>query len=149
VLYLSRFDFTLKHVSRIRIEKTDELSRRLDWKIGVEKDNSDQVFIKDHWICSLTEVVIEGPKVDIIENIKKTRRKDKEVVRVVEEMKKAEVKNLKENKWEIDKKLVIKEGKKYILKNEELRIEIIWLHHNTLVMLWQPLVTKTNNYTRQ
>jgi len=98
VLYLSRFDFTLKHVSRIRIEKADELSRRLDWKIGVERDNSDQVFIKDHWICSLTEVVIEGPKVNIIKNIKKTRRKNKEVVRVVEEIKKAGVKNLKGNK---------------------------------------------------
>ena len=52
-LYLSRFDFTLKHVLGVRIEKADRLSRRLDWKIGVERDNEDQVFIKNNWICNL------------------------------------------------------------------------------------------------
>ena len=30
------------------MEKTDSLSRRLDWKVGVDKDNEDQVFIKDY-----------------------------------------------------------------------------------------------------
>ena len=39
--------------------------------------------------------MIEGPKVDIVEKIKKARSKDKEVVRVVEEMKKTEVKVLR------------------------------------------------------
>ena len=38
-LYLSRFDFTLKHVSGTKMEKADRLSRQLDWKIGVENDN--------------------------------------------------------------------------------------------------------------
>ena len=28
--------------------KADGLSRRLDWKVGVEKDNEDQVLIKDN-----------------------------------------------------------------------------------------------------
>jgi len=36
----------------------------------------------------LSVVVIEGPEVDIVEKIKKARSKNKEVVRVVEEMKK-------------------------------------------------------------
>jgi len=75
--------------------KTDGLSRRPDWKVGVEKDNDNQVFIKDNWIHSLQEVVIEGPEVDILEKIKKARSKDKKVVRVVEEMKKAGVKVIK------------------------------------------------------
>ena len=61
--------------------KVDRLSRRLDWKIGVEKDNKNQVFIKDCWLCSLQEVVIEGPEVDITEKIKKARGKNKEIVR--------------------------------------------------------------------
>ena len=34
-LYLLRFDFTLKHVPDTKIGKTDELNRRLDWKVGV------------------------------------------------------------------------------------------------------------------
>ena len=74
--------------------KADGLSRRLDWKVGVEKDNENQVFIKDNWICSLQKVVIEGPKVDILEKIKRTRSKDEEVVRVVEKIKKVKVKVL-------------------------------------------------------
>jgi len=62
--------------------KADGLSRRSDWKVGIENDNSNQVFIKDHWICNLYEVVVEGPEVDIVEKIKKARDKDEEVVRV-------------------------------------------------------------------
>jgi len=51
--------------------KADGLKRRADWKVDVNRDNENQVFIKDNWICSLQEVVIEGPEVDIIEKIKK------------------------------------------------------------------------------
>ena len=40
------------------------------------------------------KVVVEGPKVDLLEKIKKTRSKDKEIVKVVEEMKKPGVKEL-------------------------------------------------------
>ena len=46
---MSRFDFTLKHVPETKMGKTDRLSKRLDWKVGVEKDNDNQVFIKDCW----------------------------------------------------------------------------------------------------
>ena len=46
--------------------KTDELSRRPDWKVGIENDNENQIFIKDYWICNLFEVVIEGLEVDIL-----------------------------------------------------------------------------------
>ena len=76
------------------MEKANGLSRRLDWKVGVENDNDNQVFIKDNWIRSLEEVVIEGLEVDIVEKIKKARSKDEEVIKVVEEMKKAKVKIL-------------------------------------------------------
>ena len=42
----------------------------------------------------MQEVVIEGPEVEIVKKIKKAKSKNKEVVRVVEEMKKAGVKVL-------------------------------------------------------
>ena len=77
--------------------KADRLSRQSDWRVGVEKDNDNQVFIKNNWICKLQEVVIEGPEVDIIEKIKKAKSKDEDVVRVVEEMKKEGVKELQGN----------------------------------------------------
>jgi len=86
----------LKHVPGTKIEKVDGLSRQQDWKVGVEKNNNNQIFIKDHWLHSLSEVVIKGPEVDILEKIKIARSKNKEIVRVVEEMKKAEVKVLRE-----------------------------------------------------
>ena len=46
--------------------------------MGIEKDNKNQIFIKDNWIHSLQEVVIEEPEVDILEKIKKAKSKDEE-----------------------------------------------------------------------
>jgi len=70
---------------------------------------------------SLHEVVIEGPEVDIVEKIKKQKVK---VVRVVEEMKKAGIRILRGKEWQLEGDLVLKEGKIYVLKYEELRVEI-------------------------
>ena len=81
---MSRFDFTLKHVPGMRIRKVDRLSRRPDWKIRVDKDNENQVVVKDNWLHRLEEVVINGLEIDIVEKMKKARGKDKEVVRIVE-----------------------------------------------------------------
>ena len=68
----------------------------------------------------------------MLEKIKKVRSKDEEIVKVVEEMKKAEVKELRGNEWQMEGDLVLKEGKVYIPKDEELRAEVIWLHHDVL-----------------
>ena len=76
--------------------------------------------------------MIEGPEVDLVKKIKKTRSRDKDVIRVVEEMKKVGVKKLRGNKWKIEGDIVLKEGKIYVLKDEELRVEVIQLHHNVL-----------------
>ena len=130
---MSRFDFILKHVPETKIEKADGLSRRLDWKVGVENNNNNQILIKNNWICSLQEVIIEKPEIDILEKIKKVRSKNEDVVRIVEEMKKAKVKELRGEEWKIEEDLVLKKEKIYILKDEELRAEIIWLHHDVLV----------------
>ena len=56
----------------------------------------------------MTEVVVKGPEVDIVEKIKKARSKDKEVVRVVGNIKKAGVKVLRNDEWQIDRKLILK-----------------------------------------
>ena len=61
----------------------------------------------------------------MIEKIKKTKSKNEEVVRVVEEMKKVEVRVLRDDKQQIDRELVLKEEKVYISKDKELRINII------------------------
>ena len=91
-LYLSRFDFILKHALGTKIGKIDKLSKRLDQKVGVEKDNENQTLIKKQWIHNLTEIVIEGPEIDILEKTKIARSKNEKVMRIVEKIKKVEVK---------------------------------------------------------
>jgi len=149
-LYLSQFDFILKHVPGTRMEKADGLSRRPDWKVGMDKDNENQIIIKDNWLHKLEEVIIEGPEVDIIEKIKKARNKNEEVVRIVEEMKKVGVKSIQGEEWKIEGELVLKGGKVYVLKGEELRAEIIWLHHNVPIAghggKWKMVELVTRNY---
>ena len=130
--------------------KADGLSRRLDWKVGIDKDNENQIIIKDNWLCKLEEVIIEGLEVEIIEKIKKARSKDEEVVRIVEEMKKAKVKAIQREEWRIERELVLKEGKIYVLKDEELRVEIIWLYHDVPAAghrgKWKTVELVTRNY---
>ena len=58
---------------KMRMGKADRLSRKLDWKVKVEKDNENQVVVKEDWLHSMQEVVIEGPEVVIIEKIKKAK----------------------------------------------------------------------------
>jgi len=97
-LYLSRFNFILKHILESKMEKADSLSRRLDWKVGVEKDNEDQRLVKPEWLevrkMETVEIIVEG--VDLLEEVRKSKVKDDEVVKAVEEMKRAGVKMLRD-----------------------------------------------------
>ena len=88
-LYLSRFDFILKHVPGQRMGKADGLSRRLDWEVGVERDNEEQTLVKREWLearaAKVFKVVIDG--INILDRIRRSEAKDDEVVKAVEEMK--------------------------------------------------------------
>jgi len=79
------------------------------------------------------EQLIEGLEEEIVKKIKKAKDKDKEVIKAVEEMKKVEVKVLRNEEWQIEEGLVLKEGRVYVPKDEKLRVEIIQLHHDTLI----------------
>ena len=96
------------------------------------------------------EVVVEGSEVDMLEKIKKARSKDEDVVRVVEEMKKTGVRELQGNEWQIKGDLVLKEGKVYVPKDEELRAEVIRVHHDVPVAghggRWKTVELVTRNY---
>jgi len=76
------------------------------------------------------QLLIKRAEEEIIEKIKKSEAKDNEVVKIVEEMKKAEVKVLRNDEQQIEDELVSKEEKMYIPKDESLRLEIIQLHHD-------------------
>ena len=84
-----------------KIKKADKLSRRPNWKVETENDNSNQTLIKDYYIHNLVGVVIKELEIYIVEKV------------------------LREKEWEIESDLVLKKEKVYIPKNEELRVEII------------------------
>jgi len=88
-LYLSRFNFMLKHVPGSKIGKADSLSKRLNWEIGVEKDNEDETLVKPEWLevrkTKMVEIIVD--RVDLLEEVRKLKVKDNEVVKAVEEMK--------------------------------------------------------------
>jgi len=97
-LYLSRFNFMLKHVPGSKMGKADSLSRRPDWEVRVDKDNEDEMLVKPEWLevrkIEAVEIIVDG--IDLLEEVKKSKVKDDEVVKVVEEIKQAGVKMLRD-----------------------------------------------------
>ena len=77
------------------------------------------------------EVIIEG--VDLIEKIKTSEAKDDEVIKAVEEIKCAGVKVLRDEEWQEEDGVMLRNGKIYVPKDEMLRAEVIRLHHDTPV----------------
>ena len=134
-LYLSRFSFTLIHVLGSKMGKADSLGRRPDWEVDVEKDNEDETLVKPEYLevrrTKVVEIIVNG--VDLLEEVRKSKVKDDEVVKAVEEMKQARVRILRdEEQREVDG-IMYKERKVYIPRDKKLRVEIIRLHHDTLV----------------
>ena len=78
----------------------NSLSRRVDWAEGVKRDHKNQVMLKKEWLeVRVMEKLVEGPGEEIVKKIKEARDKDKEVIKVVEEIKKAGVKMLRDEEW--------------------------------------------------
>ena len=78
--------------------KADSLSRRPDWEVGVERDNEDEVLVKQEWLkirrTEAVEIIVDG--VDLLDKVRKSKVKDNEMVKAVEEMKRAGVKMLRD-----------------------------------------------------
>ena len=91
-LYLSRSNFTLKHVPGNKMSKVDSLSRRPDQEIGVERDNENEILVKPEWLevrkTEEVEIIVNG--IDLLKEVRKSKVKD-EVVKAMEEMKQAGV----------------------------------------------------------
>ena len=85
--------------------------------------------IKPEWVREVETIVEEG---NLRERIKKAQEGNERVVKAVEELKKAGVKMLRDKEWEIEDRVVLKEGRIY-MPEEELKGEVIQLHHDTPV----------------
>ena len=64
----------------------------------MEKDNEKETLVKPEWLevrkTEAVEIIVDG--VDLLEEVKKSKVKDDKVVKAVEEMKRAEVKMLRD-----------------------------------------------------
>jgi len=53
------------------MEKADSLSRRPDWKVGVEKDNENETLVKPEWLevrkTETVEIIVD--RVDLLEKV--------------------------------------------------------------------------------
>ena len=76
------------------MERVDNLSRYLDWQMGVERDNEDRVLVKKEQLeikaIQVAEVVIK--RIDLLEKIRKSEAKDDKIIKAVKEIKQAGVK---------------------------------------------------------
>jgi len=85
--------------------------------------------VRLEWIRGVETIIEEE---NLKKRIKRAQEGDEKVVKAVEELKKAGVKTLKDEEWEIENGIVMKEGRIYVPKGD-LRREIIQLYHDTPV----------------
>ena len=94
------------------MEQADSLSRRADYAEGIERNNKNQIMLKKEQLEIRTmekrQLLINGVEEEIIKKIKKSEVKDNEIVKAVEEIKKVEVKVLRNDEWQIEDDLVLK-----------------------------------------
>ena len=100
--------------------------------MGVEKNNEDETLVKPEWLevrrTEVVEIIVD--RVDLLVEVRKPKVKDDEVVKVVEKLKRAGVKMLRDEKWREVNGVMYKEKKVYVPKDNKLRVEIIRLHHD-------------------
>ena len=125
----------LKHVLGSRIGKINSLNRRLDWEVGVERDNKNEILVKPEQLkvkrTKKIEIIVE--EVDLLEKVRQSKVKDNKIVKAVKEIKQAKVKMLRDKEQREVNGVMYKEGKIYIPKDNRLKAEIIRLYHNTPV----------------
>jgi len=67
----------------------NSLSRRPNWKVGVERDNENQTPIKSEWLetrrMEMVEIIVE--EANLLKKVKQSKVKNNKVVKAVEEMK--------------------------------------------------------------
>jgi len=96
----------------------------------------------------VAEIIVD--RVDLLEEVRKSKVKDDEVVKAIEEMKRVGVKMLRDEEWRKVNSVIYKEEKVYVPKYNKLRAEIIRLHHDMPVGghrgQWKTVELVTRNF---
>jgi len=83
----------LKYIPGKSIDKADGLSQRVDWQEKVENNNENRTLIRPEWIRRVETLVEDG---SLREKIKKVQKGNEKVVKAVEELKRVEIKSLRD-----------------------------------------------------
>ena len=103
---------------------SQKLNHRQAWQAY-----KDRTLIKPEWVRGVKILVENG---SLRERIKKAQEGDEKVVKVVEDLKRAEVKSLRDGEQSIEEGVVMKKEHIYVPEGE-LKGEIVCLYYNTLV----------------
>ena len=152
-LFLSRFDFILKHRPGKQSLKPDALSRRPDHGKG-ENDNENIVLLKPSYfkIQALKQghLLLTGEEKGLLQKIRKAKDFDESVVKAVEELKKSPSKKLIEEEWSEEQGLILFRGKVYVPMDSGLRMQIVKAHHDLQITghpgRWKTLELVSRNY---
>jgi len=96
----------------------------------------------------VAEIIVD--RIDLLEEVRKSKVKDDEVVKAIEEMKRVGVKMLRDEEWRKVNSVIYKEEKVYVPKYNKLRAEIIRLHYDMPVGghrgQWKTVELVTRNF---
>ena len=135
-LYLTRFNFKLRHKPGKTMLTADPLSRRPDHEEGVNSDNKDQILLKPEFFAiAALDNSHDSPINDdqILREVKEALLQD-EVTENYQSLLKSGPREFSKSleEWNFENGLLLYRGKVYIpkTKDEELRRQIIKMHHD-------------------
>lgn len=153
-IFLSRFDFTIRHRPGRLGGKPDAMSRRVDLQPdGTDNANRtllDRELFRMH-AMRRGMARIEGDTT-LLRRIRGSRSWDEELVEAIEALKgKAPVSLKKElQDWNTEDGLLLYRGKVYVPKDEAIRRDIVKLHHDSLPVghpgRWKTYELVSRNY---
>ena len=152
-LFLSRFNFILKHRPGKQSMKPDALSRRPDYGKG-ESDNQDITLLKPSFfrIQALRQghIILTGIEDDLLRRIRNAKDLDESVAKAAEQLKKTPTRRMDGEEWAEEQGLLLFNGKVYVPKDQNLRRELVAAHHDSPVAghpgRWKTLELVSRNY---
>jgi hypothetical protein len=153
-LFLSCFNFILRHRPGKTMLRADPLSRRPDHEEGVNSDNEGQTLLKPEFfaIKAVSEAheshVDDSELLDKIKSALENNKMTKDYQNLLTSGSREFKKSLEE--WNFENGLLLHRGKVYVPKDQDLRLELLKLHHDTLLTghpgRWKTLELLSRNY---
>ena len=153
-LFLTRFNFILRHKPGKTMIRADPLSRRPDHEEGVDSDNQGRTLLTPEFFAIKAMQPSHESTVDdaqLLSKIKKALEDDtmtKDYQALLASGPREFGKDLKE--WNFENGLLLHRGKVYVPKDRELRLDLLKLHHDTRLAghqgRWKTLELISRNY---